>query len=138
MSKTIAKTKGKAEAIDAAIGARIRECRKSSRVSAVALAEAAGVSLQQLQKYETGRNRVPCGRMVLLARALSKPPSFFFGEGSPIVRYVLALDEGVLAVESLLKHAAPVANDLRSIRDELLAVEAEAEALGENAPSDGP
>jgi len=50
-------------AIDEYIGARMVECRRALNMSQVQLANKLGVSFQQIQKYETGRNRVSAGRL---------------------------------------------------------------------------
>jgi transcriptional regulator with XRE-family HTH domain len=47
------------------------------------LAEALDVSYQQVQKYETGANRISAGRIFELARKLRVDVSYFF-EGLPL------------------------------------------------------
>jgi transcriptional regulator with XRE-family HTH domain len=42
------------------------------------LAEKVGIKFQQIQKYETGMNRVSASRLWDIAEALSVPVSFFF------------------------------------------------------------
>lgn len=42
------------------------------------LAEAVGIKFQQIQKYETGMNRVSASRLWDIAEALTVPVSFFF------------------------------------------------------------
>ncbi len=42
------------------------------------LAEAVGIKFQQIQKYETGMNRVSASRLWDIARALEAPVAFFF------------------------------------------------------------
>ncbi len=42
------------------------------------LADAAGVTYQQIQKYETGTNRVPASRLAVLARILGVEPGRFY------------------------------------------------------------
>lgn len=44
------------------------------------LARAVGVAFQQLQKYETGANRISAGRLFALAQRLGVPVGYFFGE----------------------------------------------------------
>ena len=56
--------------LDIALGARIRLRRKSLRLSQTALAEAVGLTFQQIQKYERGFNRVSCSKLVAIAHAL--------------------------------------------------------------------
>lgn len=42
------------------------------------LAEAVGIKFQQIQKYETGMNRISASRLWDIAEALDVPVSFFF------------------------------------------------------------
>ena len=49
------------------------------------LGKAVGVSFQQMQKYEKGRNRIGASRLQQIADALNvTPDAFFDGESSPI------------------------------------------------------
>ena len=65
---------------DHIVGVRIRTLRKARGLSQSALGTAAGVTFQQIQKYENGRNRVGASRLQELARALQVPVSALFGE----------------------------------------------------------
>ena len=56
--------------LDVALGLRIRQRRKALGVSQTALAEAIGLTFQQIQKYERGFNRVSFSRLVDIAHAL--------------------------------------------------------------------
>ena len=56
--------------LDVAIGHRIRERRRRQGLSQQALAEAVGVTFQQIQKYERGANRVSFSRLSQIAHAL--------------------------------------------------------------------
>jgi transcriptional regulator with XRE-family HTH domain len=47
-------------------------------VSQQKLAEALGVTFQQVQKYEKGTNRVTVGKLHAIAKALGVPMSYFF------------------------------------------------------------
>ncbi len=42
------------------------------------LAEAVGIKFQQIQKYETGMNRVSASRLWEISRVLQAPISYFF------------------------------------------------------------
>jgi len=42
------------------------------------LAQAVGIRFQQIQKYESGANRISASRLWDLAKALEMPVSFFF------------------------------------------------------------
>jgi transcriptional regulator with XRE-family HTH domain len=69
-----------ADPVDLAVGARIRLLRKVRGLSQQALAEAAGVTFQQIQKYERGANRVSASMLARIANALDAPVSEMFGE----------------------------------------------------------
>ena len=56
--------------LDVALGLRIRQRRKTLGVSQTALADAIGLTFQQIQKYERGFNRVSFSRLVDIAHAL--------------------------------------------------------------------
>lgn len=63
-------TTRKPDPIDGVISAKITARRKSRGVSQQALAEKIGVGFQQIQKYESGENRVAASRLIRIARAL--------------------------------------------------------------------
>jgi DNA-binding Xre family transcriptional regulator len=63
-------TTRKPDPIDGVISAKITARRKARGVSQQALAEKIGVSFQQIQKYESGENRVAASRLIRIARAL--------------------------------------------------------------------
>jgi transcriptional regulator with XRE-family HTH domain len=75
-------SKGFPNPIDVHVGARIRLRRTLLGISQTALAEAIGLTFQQVQKYEKGSNRVSSSRLYDLARILDVPLSFFFEEMS--------------------------------------------------------
>jgi transcriptional regulator with XRE-family HTH domain len=66
------------EAADKLIGKNIRLQRLIKEMSRAAVASAIGVSEQQLQKYESGANRVSAGRLFHISRVLEVPVSAFF------------------------------------------------------------
>src|SRR3954453_6546778 len=72
-----------ADPIDIAVGARIRLLRKVRGLSQQALAEAAGVTFQQIQKYERCANRVSASMLSRIATTLQAPVSEMFGEVNP-------------------------------------------------------
>jgi transcriptional regulator with XRE-family HTH domain len=59
------------------IGGRLRAARVLKRVSQEKLAEALGVTFQQVQKYETGANRISAPMLIRAARHLDQPIEFF-------------------------------------------------------------
>lgn len=62
-----------ATAIDALLGVRIRAQRESLGWTQADLARAIGLTYQQVQKYETGVNRISVARMLAMAEALGAP-----------------------------------------------------------------
>lgn len=67
--------------IDRFVGARIALRRAGLGLSQVALSGLIGVSFQQVQKYETGTNRVSASRLFQIATALGAPVADFFPAG---------------------------------------------------------
>lgn len=64
--------------IDLHIGQRVRHRRWLLGMTQQQLAQAVGIRFQQIQKYESGANRISASRLWDLARALDMPISFFF------------------------------------------------------------
>lgn len=64
--------------VDAHVGKRIRHRRWTVGMTQQQLASAVGIKFQQIQKYETGANRVSASRLWDIASALSVPVGFFF------------------------------------------------------------
>ena len=56
---------------DAVVGENIRVARLAAGLSQTALAEACGITFQQIQKYEKGANRVGGSRLMQIAEALN-------------------------------------------------------------------
>jgi transcriptional regulator with XRE-family HTH domain len=75
-------SKGFPNPIDVHVGARIRLRRTLLGISQMALAEAIGLTFQQVQKYEKGANRVSSSRLYDLAQILDVPLSYFFEDMS--------------------------------------------------------
>ncbi|MCH2078797.1 MAG: helix-turn-helix domain-containing protein [Rhodobacteraceae bacterium] len=64
--------------VDVHVGKRIRHRRWMVGMTQQQLAEKVGIKFQQIQKYETGMNRVSASRLWDIAETLSVPVSFFF------------------------------------------------------------
>ena len=67
------------------IGGLIRGRRKELGLSQEHLAEILDVSYQQVQRYESGRNKLDAEKLQIVAQALQVPVSYFFGKGAGIV-----------------------------------------------------
>lgn len=65
--------------VDVSVGARIRLARKMRGRSQQGLAEAIGVTFQQVQKYESGANRVSASMLARIAAHLDVAITEFFG-----------------------------------------------------------
>jgi transcriptional regulator with XRE-family HTH domain len=63
--------------VDQHAGARMRARRKALNLSQQALAEALGVSFQQVQKYERGSNRISFSTLVRASDVMGVPISYF-------------------------------------------------------------
>ena len=64
--------------IDAQVGQRLRAFRLAKGVSQTSLATAAGITFQQIQKYEQGKNRISASMMCKIAERLQINPSDLF------------------------------------------------------------
>jgi transcriptional regulator with XRE-family HTH domain len=63
--------------IDIQVGELIRAQRLANGMSQRELAKSAGVTFQQMQKYETGENRIGAGRLTKIANKLDVDASNF-------------------------------------------------------------
>ncbi len=84
-----------AHPIDLYVGKRLRQRRRLLGLTQQKLADAVGIRFQQIQKYESGANRISASRLWTLADALSVSVGYFF--------------EGV---EGIVNGAAPSMNGL--------------------------
>ncbi len=64
--------------VDVHVGSRIRLRRIELGLSQTELADKVGVSFQQLQKYENGKNRVSASRLYAISQKLKSPIAWFF------------------------------------------------------------
>src|SRR5690348_15918815 len=65
-------------AIDQHVGARMRAARLEAGKSQTDVADAIGITFQQVQKYEKGTNRISAGTLHELSRLFDTPVQFFF------------------------------------------------------------
>ncbi|QFU07964.1 transcriptional repressor DicA [Rhodobacteraceae bacterium THAF1] len=64
--------------VDVHVGTRIRQRRWMTGMTQQQLAEKVGIKFQQIQKYETGMNRVSASRLWDIGEALDVAVEFFF------------------------------------------------------------
>lgn len=71
--------RGMKNPVDLHIGQRVRHRRWLTGMTQQDLAESIGIRFQQVQKYESGANRISAARLWEIARALGVEVSFFYG-----------------------------------------------------------
>jgi len=110
-------TRGALNPIDKHVGSRVRMRRLMLAMSQSTLADALGVTFQQVQKYEKGANRIGASRLQHISQILQVPVPFYF-EGAPTgvrpsvdaeddhspsyVRDFLATSEGLALVKAFV------------------------------------
>ncbi|MBI1365843.1 MAG: helix-turn-helix domain-containing protein [Alphaproteobacteria bacterium] len=67
-----------ANPIDLYVGKRLRQRRRLLGYTQQRLAEEVNIRFQQIQKYESGANRISASRLWSLAKALDVPVAYFF------------------------------------------------------------
>ncbi len=82
-----------ARRVDDRVGRQIRKRRNDLGMTQEQLATALGISYQQVQKYETGANRVSAGRLHEIAKTLGSGVAHFF-EGADDQTPPPALEHG--------------------------------------------
>ncbi|MHA1529004.1 MAG: helix-turn-helix domain-containing protein [Alphaproteobacteria bacterium] len=64
--------------VDLHVGKRIRQRRCMAGMTMQQLGDRVGINFQQIQRYETGANRISASRMWGIASVMKVPVSFFF------------------------------------------------------------
>ena len=64
--------------VDLHVGQRVRQRRWLLGMTQEQLAEKVGIKFQQIQKYETGANRISSSRLWDISEVMDVPASFFF------------------------------------------------------------
>ncbi len=77
------------------IGQKLYKLRKQHRMTQQTLAGHLGVTYQQLQKYESGDNRIPVESLVILQQLFHVPYDYFFDIG---VRHRFSNDFKILCI----------------------------------------
>jgi transcriptional regulator with XRE-family HTH domain len=66
--------------VDVHVGQRLRKRRVMLGMAQTELAKHLGITFQQIQKYETGKNRIGASRLYEISLMLEVPVTFFFQE----------------------------------------------------------
>lgn len=114
--------------VDIHVGKKIREARLVRGLTQSGVAKQLDLSFQQLQKYETGYNRVSASKLFELSQLLDVQPSFFFeglGRDTPQGDHLLMDDQTAKAVLALTSiRDEKVKTHLRSMIHEIASCEA--------------
>ncbi len=70
--------------VDVHVGGRVRLRRNALGMSQTDLGQALGVTFQQIQKNESGINRIGSSRLYQLSRVFDVPLSYFFDDMPPL------------------------------------------------------
>ncbi len=89
--------------VDAHVGKRIRHRRWMVGMTQQQLADKVGIKFQQIQKYETGMNRVSASRLWDIADAVGVTISFFFEGLSDVRESVAGVEGDILADKEALE-----------------------------------
>ena len=81
--------------VDIHVGPRVRQRRWLLGMTQQQLAEKVGIKFQQIQKYETGSNRISSSRLWDISEVMDVPVSFLF-EGLTEVHDSKALKKNIL------------------------------------------
>jgi transcriptional regulator with XRE-family HTH domain len=98
--------------LDIHVGSRVRMQRMLRKLTQQDLADALGLSFQQVQKYEKGMSRIGAARLQTIARTLTVPVSFFF-EGSPARGDDAGEDAGSSADAAFVHKMAAMSDGIR-------------------------
>jgi transcriptional regulator with XRE-family HTH domain len=88
---------GAPPSLDKAIGLRVRELRLERGLSQKELGAAIGVTAQQMQKYESGANRLAASALLGLARTMGVAMSSLYPNDTDDAVYVSMLDNADFA-----------------------------------------
>ncbi len=70
--------RSEAHPIDLHVGGKVRTRRKFLGISQEELANEIGLTFQQIQKYESGANRISASKLFEISRMLRVPIAYFF------------------------------------------------------------
>ncbi len=131
-------SKERSKLIDAHVGARVRMRRKFMALNQTELAQALGLTFQQVQKYERGSNRISASKLYEISQFLKVPVQYFFegyddtagshdfekSHSEQAVHGFLSTAEGIEIAEAFpripnLKHRRKVMELVRTLSEDL-------------------
>lgn len=87
--------------VDVYVGQKLKQIRTLRRLSQTDVALKLEISFQQIQKYETGSNRISASKLFELAQILGVSPAYFF-EGLHDIENSKAHNDPGMAIVSAL------------------------------------
>jgi transcriptional regulator with XRE-family HTH domain len=84
-----------AHPIDVLVGRKIREFRVRLDKSQKTLGDEIGLTFQQIQKYESGKNRVSASILFEIAKALKTPIAQFFNNSEQVLASLGLSSQGI-------------------------------------------
>lgn len=107
------------------IGLRIKKVREALGISQMKLAEAVEVSFQQIQKYESGMNKVSIEKLKKISAALNAPLTYFIGiDKETKLKKGIVEEEGVkyggIGFEDLSAEEIQLLLRFRSVKNEAI------------------
>ncbi len=76
---------GRPHPVDVHVGARVRQRRTLLGMTQTDLGDALGLTFQQVQKYENGKNRISASKLFKLSQVLDVSIEYFFDHMPPVV-----------------------------------------------------
>lgn len=96
------------EDVEKNIGQQLRMLRISQKMSQKFLAEKMGITYQQVQKYETGLNRISVARLCQFCKIFSVTPDFLFKD-------ILAITDNSAGLDQLIPNNVATSQDVKLI-----------------------
>lgn len=112
-------TSRRLDPLDVLVGKRIRTQRLVRKMSQSELGKQLGITFQQIQKYESGVNRVGAGRLQSIAKIFELPVNVFFGEDTATQDASEATNEAVLNFLNTAR-AVKLVKDFARVKDPAL------------------
>ena len=112
------KSHGRIDHIDCYVASKIKMRRLLLNLSQEVLANALGVSIQQIQKYEKGTNRISSANLYRIGKVLDVPMSYFFAEveeNLPVNASAAKLEDAYMSSGASEKEAFCLINGFNNI-----------------------
>jgi len=109
MKNATRKTKGRPDEIDIEAGRRLRIYRQMRNITQQQLSDGLGITFQQIQKYESGVNRMSAGRLFKISEFIGFHVKDFFPSNDEKGETVVDLRKRVAELEKVVKKISIIA-----------------------------